>query len=443
MSIDASIGYNSVINQSTLLTSPSIIQDQSIQVMWGLLKDEASLTRLLTMMSGRGKLGGSIGTKTPLWGIGDYISETGTLGASFNSSSATTIQLTEQKFVEDDIIHLGENNSGTEEWAIVRINSFASGSYIYNCTVLDHSTFTFTTSANVTVLSSGVPYDGEARKFLNVHPTMAQNQMQRTRDTVGVGQWEESEKYLADHSLEHQIALGFKAVQKKKNKSLYLNYIATSASSGSDYGVAGGLPYFFNPHDATFDDSSGIRNLCVSGATGHNQVDSGTEIDLDNLAEWGEKLTRKGGKEKVLNMSPLMFRKFMTQLRNEVTIQRPSFMEYNLGFGSAWDMHALDLGFVTFYLNCDRGAQAIPSLVIDDDDESTQADRLHWMVAIDPDHTGLINYEVKGKGSQSLQINPVSKTRNNSIQEVEMDSTWTLAIDDPETGGYYGITNNS
>lgn len=428
-----STSYNAVFNEYALGTDPNIIQEQSLFAAWGENKDEAALVATLNMLQGMGKFGRSIKTKSPVWAIGDYPEERATLGATF-AFDATTIQLTEKRFFENDMLYI---HDGTD-YALVRLGAFSSGTYIYNATIVEttKTSGSFATTSTVFVNSPAVTYDDEARKFLNVKPNLIGNQMQRMRDTVGAGQLERSEVFLADHSLQRLVKLGFKSFAKKMNNAIHFNMTKDAPASGTaeDYGIFGGLPYFLNPHGAT----GSVANDNVKGI---NKVFSGTSIDYADLIDWSQELTQKGMKDKLIFLSPFMMTKMLRALEGKVSLERRDYMGVNLGYERVWNDPVAEMAFGSFKFIVDRGLAGGRLTVKDKDTPATIADSLHWMVAIDPSDIGLIYLDAEGMGTMTPQIRNVLKERNNSVEEIEFDSAMTLAVGDPELHGYFGITN--
>lgn len=446
------IQNNDTISRYSYANSPDIIIEQATRRLWGMSKDEAGLVSTLNLLQARGKFGfNSHASKKVNFAIGEYPTENLTLAASFTSASDSSIRVTTDRLFSGDVLVLRENISSTEEWAVVKITSTAGApNYTYSCTVISHSTGVFTTSARVELSASAVDYDGPARSFLNIKGDVGHNYMQRSRDTVGKGLLERTELTLAENSLEHVVTLAMKSYLKKIDKQIHQSPVAfQTGSSATDYGYAGGLSYFFNPHDATYSDSSGVRTLAAydavnNGYVGVNKVVSGTTIDTSDLRRWMSDLTKYGSKEKFVALSPLMMQLVYDSLENTVGFRAdtPAPNIFLPEFAHAFNMPSYETGFGRIYFVVDRSMTGMRQHIIDDGDGSTTANGLYWMVAIDPMHTGMVYLNAEGGGTMTPKIKMVEKERNNSIEEIEIDSAWSLIIDDPRTGGYFGITNS-
>ena len=186
----------------------------------------------------------SINTKQPKWAIGDPQSTAGSLGANFVNDSATSITLDTPAF-EGDVIRFMDS-SGNE--AIVRLTGDTNSSYVANMTIEKEATgITFASGTRYDFISSSAKHDGIARGYITQYATTLYNNMQRTRESAGIGRAEAgSESYLVDMSFQRQVKLAVENSQIKMNKALYFNSITRAPSSSSDTGIAGGFPYFTN-----------------------------------------------------------------------------------------------------------------------------------------------------------------------------------------------------
>jgi len=429
-----------------LSTSPDILERQTFSKKWAHLKNHARNIASLRMIENSSRIGATQTAKIE-WGIGDPFSESETLVANL-AYNATTIDLTYGHHQAQDMFFVYD--PAIPAWAVVRLGTLVGtvgGGYRYNCSILKYitttPTFSYTTSV-VVKTAAAVKFADQAREYLNAKGDIGQNIIQRSRTTYGKSIIEQSVPSLIDNTLEHLVLLGYEHEARKLNKALFTNTVAiglgSSTQAGYDYGVMGGFPYFFNPHDATFSDSNGVRTAACDGYYGVNRVfaTSGGAITYDALLEWAEELSEVGGDDRFLVMSPYMYRKLLTALQNQIVIEREDYSQVVPTFADAWVMNKIDLGFLRFWLIVDRGISGIPMLVKDDENASVVADPYNWMVAHDPSLTHFLPQKTKDGVVHDMRTVSVETTNNDDIEKIEIEYAYSLGIIDPRSGGFFG-----
>lgn len=453
----STVSRGATVDIATLKTSPAIALEQSIEVNWDTVEDVAAMIALLGKIENQG-MSRSIMAKKISWASDEYTQNTDTLAATVGFSAganaiasaaavvgtaAGVIALTSHKYYSGDVIYI----ANATDWLQVRLGTYTgagTAGYLYNVAeVMGHTRLTaagsaqFSAGASVTVCAPAINYDGEARDYLNIRPTIMTNVMQRIRDTIGRGKLERSEKFLVNYSIEYLAKLGFKRFMQKINKSLYTNFRSFQASAGAtDYGHMGGFPHFLNPGDWT-------TGMASSTYQGVNRVDTGTTVDYGNFAiDYSQALFEKGSKNRVVNCPPVMASKILNGVRNEVSVDRNEYLFLPSMERAIGQMPSFETGFGRVWLNVDRGAAGIRTQVFDDTTTTRSNDYLYWALCIDPENVGVSWMEVDGMGVMSPRISNVFKQRNNTIEEIEFDAVMSLLVKRPDTCGYYGIDNS-
>jgi len=437
------------------MSSSGIIQEQSLDTAWGMMRDEAPLAALLNAMPS-GRFAPVANTTKPFWALGDYPSEDDALDpsagftfddsegaptavAAWTNGTVSRIKFVSSRFFAGDIVHI--SHATLDYYVTVKLGAADTAPQYVVAQIISTNVpdaggdVEFAAGTRVEILASAVDYDGYARDFLNVRADLLYNHMQRIRETVGAGQVERSNQYLTDRSLENLVKLGFGSFAKKLEKSLFLNHSTYLAGTGAtDTGIMGGIPYFLNPHGA----SSGIASTSSKGI---NKVFSASSVSYNDLIAWMEELTVKGSKDKLVFLSPYMMRLVIEALQGIVSIQRENFGSVNPGFENVFNPQSAEFAFGKLRFIVHRGLTGVKQVVKDKDNSSLVASPLKYMVAIDPNDIGLQHLNVVGEGVATPKIRDVFKERNNSIEEIEFDTIATLAIGDPEAHGYFGITS--
>jgi len=429
-------------SQGTVMNTNSLsndIQRQSINTAWDSIRDHATTAVTLEKIS-QGSISDS---KMIEFALGDYLAETATLGAAFNSGGSS-ITLTEQRYFTGDMLWFQESST---TYALVRLTNDGNGSGVYSCTVLDGDG-ELSSGTVGQMAAPGVDLHGEARDFLNVTGDLGKQYFQRMRETIGKSYFETAEHFLVDNSLDGLVRKAFRSFYRKLNHSLFTNTVASGRrATGTDFQIFGGFPYFFNSKNATFSEANGIRTLAANGYYGKNKVDTGTTLDFMNILNWVEELVEYGNKDKFVTLSPAMYIKFLQAVKSEITVMNSSFAQFVPSFANAWEVPVADFGFGRLHLFVDRGLTGMKQIVTDG---SNTANSLDWMVAYDPEYTRMETLNITGNqytsadetGVQEVRIRPVTNTNNPTLKKIEFDGTKALVINDPRTGGYYGITGS-
>lgn len=467
-------GDGTTFSWTDLTTSPDIIARQAIYKLWGETRDMAPLASLTNLSGSRGKFGGkrSIKTKKPVWGVGDYFKETSEVFANFTQTVSTwdtSIDLghydaggntVDNSFVKGDLIQLVDtagllNDDGltTDEtgfiWAVCRIDSVgASG--VYDVIVLNQSmaaadstkTNAFLPATTIVYkISSATDYDAEARKWLGLKPEMMSNVMQRARDTIGQGDWAMSEHFVVDMTLEHQTRHAFNLFATKQNLQLYGNQLAKSSASGSqDYGTSGGYEYFYNGFGHTMS-SANVTNGLIASANyaGINVVSSSTTFTAAVIEAWVEKLIKKGSKTKVIVGSPTNIKAIYNVYRAYIAIQRENVKGLMGLDADLFKLNTIDLPFGSIQLLVDYSIGSMTKHIAGNQGGGLSVDTTEWVMAVDVTQIAKIALEVNGQ-SQMPHVRDIAKINNDSITKVEIDATDTLAVGDPETGGFLALS---
>lgn len=438
-----------------LHTSPDIIQKQSLGKKWGHLKNHARSVASLRMLNSRSRMPAQDASEIH-WAVGDPFSETEALKVDFVYTDSTIV-LTNDYHQSQDVFYLFGNTAGsgsTKAKALVRlgtkVGATATG-YRYNVEVLayDGTTPTFPYSATVNTavvvkVMAAVKYADQAREYLNAKGDLAKNIMQRSRTTYGKSLVEQSQPSLVDTTLEHLTMLGYEHEARKLNKALFTNDVAiglgSSTQKGNDYGLAGFFPYHFNPHKATFADSAGVRTAAADGYYGINRVFSttGGAISYDDILTWLSELAEYGGPNRMVFLSPYMYRKMMTALQNRVAITVSDYAQVAPTFADVWNLPVAQFGFMNLWFVVDQGLTGVPQTLKDDDDPTLIADANNWMVAFDPEQTFMTPQRTKDGVTHEMRVIEVSTTNNDDIDKIEIESIYSFGITDPRTGGYFG-----
>lgn len=422
-----------------LSTDPNIIVEQCVKKAWDDTRDKNPFMSILHMMERKGTKYGPRKSKKIVFGIGDYFKTAATLAAAM-AYNATTITLTYDRFFAGDMFYLYDTATG--KYANVRLTGQVAGAK-YNCVVTSTSATSgsfATATTTVKVLHSSVPNDGKARSPLSAKGNVGLNWMQRGRDTVGMGQAEQSEEFIIDHSIEGLTRKGFEFYAEKKNLSAYLMFNAKgNADVDSNYEnqLAGGLPYFYNPHGATFAEASGYRNLACSDSefVGTNKVISGSTFDYANMRKWLYDMTKNGSKDKIVMLGGDTFLELVSVLSDSVAVYQKDLKMLIPSMPSPWVIPMMDFGVARVWFVLDRSIDGLYTPITV---SGVTADSSKWMVAVDPMHLGYVPLVMKGK-VMTPHISNIAAVDNDSFERVEFDSFDTLIIDEPRSGGYLGL----
>jgi len=370
---------------------------------------------------------------------------------NYVSSGSSVVYFTNpSKHVPADVVRI---DNGNDDWVLIRLGESVGGSGFIIDSIIDTNlaasdTFTTADSTCKTTLAS-VPFGSGKRKALNYLPVTLFNFFQTHRDTLAKT-WEEmSVSSLADTSLE---TLGMKSViqtARKLNYSIHSQYNSLRvASSSGEFAVFGGLPHFFDPAIRTFAETTGsterYNKLKSADSYGINTVGSGTAVTLSMLETHAKRQGQYGSKDKTAFVSPDFFSKVKEAVYGDVSLERSVYGSVNPEYVDPWSVPYMDLGYCKYSFVVDYDLNTLPMLVKDSVSTSTTnaTDTSNWMVTVDPDHTKLIPAIIDNVGVDTLGIRPLPKDDINSVRKSEMESTgtYTLQIDDPRTGGYFGIT---
>lgn len=459
------------------LNASTLIQRQSLEAMWGMTRDTDALIATISMLGNAGKFGGkgSIKTKAPLWGVGDYITERDTITADLKIEQTHTtgalamdgtlvLKLAGAGYLVDDMIMVVDPaatvdtaGTGTTEyaWAVLRLTSAgatptvkveAVSALLWATTTSGSITFELETT-DVIRTAAAVDYDRQARTFINVKPDMIGNFMQHTSDTVGSGSWERAETFLADHSLSHLVRLANKGFMARLNNALYVNKKAVMAGSGvKDYGISGGFSYFFNPEGltaATVPTTQSATEKYVASFDYEGQNLALATLTSAGVATWVADLASYGSKTKLFFTSNLMAFKLIDVVIGLSSVQVSNRMISNLKnsiYPDMWQAMTIDFGYGSLQVITDNGIKGISQKVVTNTGQNSLThDSLYWGIAVDPAQVKIIYLETEN-GVQAPKIVDVEKYRNDTVDEVEMDAGWMLAYGDPRTGGYL-LTN--
>jgi len=118
----------------------------------------------------------------------------------------------------------------------------------------------------------------------------------------------------------------------------------------------------------------------------------------------------------------------------------------NVLYPDLWQAYKLDLGYGSLTLITDNGMSQLYQRVasnitaaatgITKRVDSTYSNK--FGVIVDVEEVALIYMETT-EGVQSPKIVDVNKYRNSTLDEMEMDAGFMLAIGDPRTGGYFAV----
>lgn len=437
-------GINTAITYYDNATDPSIIIEQAYNRMWGFTKDEAPLLTLLNTLP---RIEPTEEKKCN-FAIGDYYQQALTLASAVVPNTATEITFTSTGdfLFADDIVRLFLTAS--KLYATLRITSKVAGEVgKYRFKVLstnDTGTTSFTASGtNVKLQSSAVSWHGDARQYLNKKGDIGINWAQRSRDTVGKSDFEEKNT-LADNSREGVVKRGWQFYNNKLETSLFTMDISRGGVNEADeYSLRGGLPYFLNPHDATFSETNGVRTIAHKTFWGQNKVVKASAFTFKDLRNWFQKITQYGRKDKILLLNDTMYELFYELIENNVGIQRADLNIIAPELPFVWETNRANFGFGTAYLMRCTNANDIEMVVKDDTNAAIVCDPLKWMVAIDLDHIGIRPY-VNNKGvGGTPHIAEIATINNGSVDKIEFDSAFSLVITEPRAMGYFGLDTSA
>lgn len=433
---------NVPFSRYSLTTSPDIVMPNVVKTAWDDTREEASLIAFANMVEGKGKFGARKSKKVS-FAVGDYFQPEATLLSAI-TEVATEITFTEDRFFEGDVVYMYDSTAKKYLYGRVK-TKLGTARFEFEVLSTNGSSTTFAAATTtIKLLNSSVPNDGKARPFLNKKGDLGWNYMQRGRDTVGVGQAETAEDFIIEHNLESLVRKAFRYYAKKKNLALFFNMIAKAGKNETyDNQIAGGIPYFLNPHDAAYSDgtsSTGIRTLSCSDTTftGYNRVHSGTNWSYQTIREWLAQLVKFGGKDKICTLSMSNFLMLVNLLEAQVTVTDKNLQNLVPSMPSPWNMPMADFGVGRLWFMVDRSIDGAYMAIKDDVNASLVATPDKWMLAIDPNHIGSAPLIMNGK-VMSSHIAPIDATDNDSIDRVEFDSFDTIVIDEPRACGYLGL----
>ena len=424
-----------------LSNDPNIISQDAELKLWGNTKDKSPLTALLANLP-KGK---PQRLKRINFAIGDYFPKTLTLSAAVNPSTASQITFTSTGdfLFKGDVLYLF-HNTVTDNWAQIRILGKDSGT-TYNFELISTSgSASFTTAlTSVLIVSSAVGIHNDAREYLNKKGDIGWNWAQRSRDTVGKSDFEDDNTFI-ENGLAHLIQLGYEFYGEKRELAYFTNMAAKGGANENDeWNLAGGLPYFLDPHGVTFGDTAGIRNRACENDdfVGQNLVVDGTTFTYKNLREWGYKLGDFGKKNKMLFAGDTMYELMYQLLEDNVGIQNVNYQDIMPAFPVNWVVQKAQVGPCTFFLVRDTAINGMPMMVKNNvTADVLTADPNKWMVALDMLHVRETPY-VNNKGViKNPTMREIDRINNGSVDKMEFDSMGCLTIDEPRSCGYFGIT---
>lgn len=412
---------------------------------WGEIQNRADTWKLLSFLSGFQTTSMS---KKPEWAIGDEETRSLTLAAGFvlpsTDGGKVTVTLSESHVADNQLLYIREDLSanGVAE-AIIRYRD-ATGNeskrvQFVNSTGTAAANRTFTTSATVTTLPNNAEFDGKVGAGIELAPEFINNAMMRSREAVQVGTHTHSDNLITDVSIEKQAKMKMYKVMRDMNSLLWLSNNKKVAAQGfADFGMVGGFDYFFRPDNTSM---TNIDGTTLTGLKGVRKLTTSTTISSNMLDEWMIDFTEYGSDEKVLVANPTVINKFVQMAKREGILQ------YGDRFGSPnidnyfAAVQSIETAFGKLWLVPDRGATGIYKYITDG---TLSLNSTSMGIVFDKAHTRIIHHNAtKGKinkGVQSLKLLPVDTTAdNNSVDKMEWDTTWSLMIDDPRTGGYIGF----
>ena len=446
MSVITSGAASGLFSYAGLQATPDIVKRYIWESKWGLNRRQTGLVSTLNMIDNKGAFGGksSAPSSKVHWAIGDYFNEDGALGASHaanpaaSTPAAITLDTEEYRTGDMILIHQLDGASAHIQWGLVRILTDTSS---YTCETIETSTgssITFADASSFKKLASATDYHAVARKLKNARGSFIVNYMQRTRDTSGVGNLTVSNDVIADHSLEHNLLMAQRNYSRKMNLALHYNTVAAQASAtGEDYGVAGGLQYFYNPNGL------GAAFTASTAYTGQNMVITGTSFAIDSFESWVAGLTEYGGETKLVFANKLMFFEMYNEFRDKILIRREAIKGLDLLNPSMWEALTITTPGGEIQLILDSSADVAIEVKNNVSAATTFSISDYWCVAVDPSMIKLIYMDVKNEGVKTPQVRNIEQLRNASVSEAEIDSVWTLAMKDPRSGGYFAIKNDS
>lgn len=425
---------NGMFSYEGMVADPNIIQRTVWEKKWGLTFRQSAVVSVLNMVDNKGMFGGANSVRgiRPYWAIGDYLSGAGKLGADF-AYNGTTITLDTAEYREGDMIYI---NDGTN-YAIVRLTASVDSSLNATCKVIktDLALGSFLDGTDFYKLANAAYYHNEATALIDVKGDFMSNNMQRSRATSGIGALEASNDFIAEHTLEHNIRMAQRHyAQLVDNSLLYSQTKSTADASSSDYGVAGGFPYFYNPLGLTGSDDVANTNF-----VGQNYSQAGATFDSDSFEEWIASLSTYGSTTKVIAAGSDMFFKIYRAYAMVTQIRREAIVSLDLQFPSMWEVVTFTTPGGDVQLILDKNANLKRTVVDNIGGSLTSTMTTDWCLAIDLSMTKLIYMDVDGEGVKTPQVRNIAQVRNRSAQEAEIDSVWTLAIKDPRAGGFYAL----
>lgn len=431
-------GRNDALTFYDLSTSPDIVRKIVQKRAWDDTKDKSPLFSFLELLPDAG----GRQSKRLMFGIGNYFGTSFSLAANFTSNTSASIQFNTgaDHLYQGDIVNLYHTTD--DEYCQIRIDErLAANQYSFTVIDTDNGATTYVAANTLCKFaSSSVNLHGDARPFLNKKGELGTNWVQRMRDTIGKSDYS-SEDTVIEDSTEHLVRMAHEYFAEKMSIMYYTNRVSLGSRDTSDeYLMGGGLPYFYNPHDATYALSSGKQTMANANFSGVNKVVNGSEFSLRNLIDWMCDLTFYGGKEKFFLCSDFMLKMMIDLVRSTIGIQRTDLSSINLNLPYSWDVQTASLIFGNAHFLRDTSLNSIPMLIKDDTDNTIISDPLKYIVAVDPKHIKRVPY-INRQGKVCVPgMSEVARINNSSIDKMEFDATVGLEIDEPRSGGYFGIS---
>ncbi len=440
------MGYrNEAQTYYEMSNSPDIVNEIVRKKAWGFTKDDAPFVSFLEQLPELEP----IQSKKLNFAIGNYYQTSATLGATFNSMTASTITFASDYdfFLEGDILRLFDTGDNID--TTIRITSRITAAQ-YNCVVLNTNdtgggTAMAIADTLINVLNSSVNIHGDARQFLNKKGEIGSNWMQRSRDTVGKSDFS-GEDVIIDDSMEGLVRMGWRFfAEKDELKLLTQNFALGGQSTSDEFLISGGLPYFYNPAQIAYSVSAttGVRTAAAENFTGVNKVVSGTEFTMSDLRNWMCDLTEYGTKDKLFIVNDDTYKMVYDLVEKNVGIQRTDLRSLDLGLADAWEVNTLSLGFGRAHLLRSKALNNVRMVIKDADSPDTLYSNGEYMIcAVDPYHVGRRAYVDRNNNVRRTDMTSVERINNGSIDKMEFDGMTGLEINEPRSGGYFSITNS-
>jgi len=423
-------------------TDPNILNEIIRKKAWGFTKDEAPFVSFIESLPALE----AVKSKKLGYAIGDYFSTKATLGATFNSMTATSITFAASYdfFFEGDIIRLYD--TVTDFTAIIRLGTRISAAK-YNCTVLTTSdtgagtAMLVAATTFINVLNSSVNIHGDARPYNNKKGNIGRNWMQRSRDTVGDSDFA-GEDFLIDNSKASLIQRAWKYYAKKEELKLLTQDFAFGGIDTSDeFMMSGGLPFFYNPANVAHTDVAGFRSTSADGFNGVNKVVSGTEFTLSDLRNWMCDLTAYGTKNKLFITNDDSYKMIYDLAEKSIGIERTDLRDLDIGLADVNMVNTLSLGFGKAHLMRSKALNDVRMLIKDSTTPGTTSNGQYMIIAVDPAHIGKRAYIDKNGKTKNADMSEIARINHGSIDKTEFDGMGGLEVNEPRSGGFFSITN--